>query len=231
MPGLVRFGNATKATQFRSRMDNVISTLAQRSRRQLVAALPPSVRELQRRHNDQLLLCSSSMDGDDRALVLQMLNDDWQEPIERSGYLTHLCAPGCCSSENVFKTKMKRCLNILFSSLFSPPLLYRWKGFDEAAEFVTRGLMIKGLLRHIWKQCQQESSDFISELLEAQAMDEDCPEANPSVRQQIRMRKVMQLLAEPDALATWTQCAAFEVKSPDGEIYLRGCWTLMCCVT
>ena len=195
--------NATRATQFRQKLDKVLNSLAQQAQRQVVASLPPSMGDLRRRHAHMLNLVSGGLDEDQQELVLQMLNTDWRETLEPGDRLHHVCEPGCCSSESSFHLRMKQVLQLLFSHLFSAPLLYRWKGFDEACAYVARGMVIRKLLRTIWTlSCKADRaghSDAFAEQAQAQQLDEDHADACPSIKQQIRVSKVMQLLAEDDA--------------------------------
>ena len=187
--------NATKGTLFRQRLDNVLQSMVQKAERLEVVTLPASTREATRKNAQLLEMCSADLDEDQRALVLQIFNTDWDEQMSSTDHIKHICEPGCCSSMGVFRRRVKEALDALFGHLFPVPLLYRWKGFDEACAWTARGLLLKGLLRVIWALCKSDSADH-PEML---ALDEDNPDMNPSLQQQVRVAKVMQLLSEPDS--------------------------------
>ena len=191
--------HAFKGTVFRQRLDNVLGLLARRATRREVASLPASTEQAIRDNAALLELCSVGLDEEQRGLILQMLNSSWTQTLGNGEALQHECPPGCCGSQRIFHKKMRQVLNALFSNLFPCPLLYRWKNFDEACAWVARGMLIQGLLRVVWALCKQESAD--NEFMELQALDEDNPDMNPSLRQQVRVAKVMSMLAEPDSAA------------------------------
>ncbi|CAE7874586.1 unnamed protein product, partial [Symbiodinium necroappetens] len=145
--------------------------------------------------------CSLELTEEQLDLTLQMLNTDWCQPLDPGEPLRHYCAPGCCASTKAFRLRMRAVLDGLFAHLFACPLLYRWKNFDEACTWVARGMVIRGLLKQIWGLCKQDAADNLEDLVSLQAMDEDNPDMNPSLRQQVRVAKVMGLLSEPDAAA------------------------------
>ncbi|CAE7247860.1 unnamed protein product [Symbiodinium sp. CCMP2592] len=204
LQGLVRFANATKGTQFRQRLDNVLTCLVQQAERREVTALPTSIQECRRRHSVLLQMCSTDMCEDDRELILTMLNTSWLDTFEPGHSLLHICEPGCCGNDAVFRCRLRKVLDIMFSHLFTAPLLYRWKNFDGACEYVARGMVVKNLMRAVWALCKNDSADFLEELQQS-TMDLDNPDNNPSACQQVRVAKVFQLLCEPDATARFLQ--------------------------
>ncbi|CAE7274512.1 unnamed protein product [Symbiodinium sp. CCMP2592] len=193
--------NAFRGTLFRQRLDNVLASFARSAVRHEVASLPPSTEQEVASNTLLLRECSLGLTEDQVALTLQMLNTDWCQPLEHGEPLRHYCEPGCCASARDFRKRMRLVLDGLFAHLFACPLLYRWKNFDEACTFVARGMVIRGLLKHIWGLCKQDAADSLEDLVALQALDEDNPDMNPSLRQQIRVAKVMGLLSEPDAAA------------------------------
>ena len=158
--------------------------------------LPVSTRQLMQKNASILELCSGDLDEDQRALVLQLFNTDWGEQMGPGDRIQHLCEPGCCMSQAHFRRRVRQALDAVLGHLFALPLLYRWKGFDEACSWVARGLLLKGLLRTIWRLCKSDAADQAENLL---ALDEDNPDVNPSLRQQVRVAKVMELLSEEDS--------------------------------
>ena len=193
--------NAFRGTLFRQRLDNVLASYARTATRHQVASLPVSI-EGDITSNAKLLReCSLGLTEEQIALTLQMINTDWSQPLDHGEPLHHFCEPGCCGTEREFRARMRLVLDGLFAHLFACPLLYRWKNFDEACTWVARGMVIRGLLKQVWGLCKQDAADSLDDLVALQAMDEDNPDMNPSLRQQVRVAKVMGLLSEPDAAA------------------------------
>ena len=74
-----------------------------------------------------------------------------------------------------------------------------WKHWPNAVAFSLRGLLVHRLWLHIWHTCQTDLAENADLLLGA--MDTDAADANPSLRQRIRARKVTDMLEAEDAAA------------------------------
>ena len=149
-----------------------------------------------------LQMCSTDICEDDRELILTMLNTSWLDKFEPGQHLLHICEPGCCGNDAAFRCRLRKVLDTMFSHLFTAPLLYRWKNFDGACEYVARGMVVQNLMRAVWALCKNDNADFLEDLHQS-TMDLDNPDNNPSACQQVRVAKVFQLLCEPDATAPW----------------------------
>lgn len=201
--GLVRMGHAIHASLFRERLEAALEILASKTVRRVVDDLPGHVEEWKEANSVTLETCSSDIAN--KSFILTMLNDCWEEPLDQDWKLTHYCTTGCCFSNERCIAKMRQCLAQVFGGLFPLPLLYRWKHFGGACEFVVRGLSIHNMLPKLWQFCLSSKAEELSKL-DLQAMDEDSPDINPATRQKIRMTKVAELLEEENALDTCQQC-------------------------
>ena len=197
--------NATKSTLFRQRLDNKLKQLADSAERVCVTRLPEAVQYGVRRNVQKMQLWKSEFSENEQTLLIDMLNSNWEIPFGRdSPNLIHYCVPGCCASDGNFRAKMKNALDLLMNRLFPTPLLYRWKYVEPALLFTSRGLMVHGLLQVVWAACQGDRKDNATDPAADMAhMDCDNADAAPSVKQQVRVGKVRQLLEEPKALVLW----------------------------
>ena len=58
----------------------------------------------------------------------------------------HWCVPGCCKSDADFRQKATARCNTVCGFPPDQPLLYRWKGFEQASSWALRGCRQHGLL-------------------------------------------------------------------------------------
>ena len=174
--------------------------------------MPTSIQECRRRHVALLQVCSTDISEADRELILTMLNTSWLDTFEPGQSLLHICEPGCCGNDAAFRCRLRKALDCMFSHLFTAPLLYRWKNFDGACEYVARGMVVRNLMRAVWALCKNDNADFVEDLQQA-TMDLDNPDNNPSACQQVRVAKVFQLLCEPDATAPLLSCSCLGISS------------------
>ena len=145
-----------QSSLFRTRFESGLEFVTGRAERKCLATLPERVLQNKRQNRAKLHLCSAPMTEEEQDFVLDMLNENWEYDFESHG-LTHYCAPGCCSTPESFKVRLRQALEMVFGSFFDPPLMYRWKGWEPASHYITRGLAIHKLLLHLWLRCM--SSD------------------------------------------------------------------------
>ncbi|CAE7291626.1 unnamed protein product, partial [Symbiodinium sp. KB8] len=202
MGGLVRMAHVSQSTLFRQRLHAAIKLLAQQAERHEVASLPDTIVAGINDNRKKLSICASDLTDAQQDQLLGMLNHRWSEPLT-DGKLQHWCAPGCCSSLPEMRAKMEEALMSSLGNGFEVPLLYRWKHFEPAVDYTLRNTAMHGLLAHIWPQCMNSKQDDI--LLE-QVVDDDAPDLDPSIKQQVRLTRVYRLLCQPDTLAKLAQC-------------------------
>ena len=184
--------HASGTSLFRQRLEGGIASLVKAAKRSEVLALPQTTRDAVGRNAKKLKLFSTYLAEDDVDLILSMLNADWAEPMDEG--LVHMCTPDCCTSDMDFQRRMTSALRAAFGGGFEVPLLYRWKGFEAAAEFAARGVGVHGLLLSLWRSCRSDVGDITYDNTEL--LDEDSPDSNPAYKQQVRMSKVQLLLAD-----------------------------------
>ena len=202
LAGLVRMAHVSQSTLFRQRLHAAIKLLAQQAERHEVASLPDTIVAGINDNRKKLSICASDLTDAQQDQLLGMLNHRWSEPLT-DGKLQHWCAPGCCSSLPEMRAKMEEALMSSLGNGFEVPLLYRWKHFEPAVDYTLRNTAMHGLLAHIWPQCMNSKQDDI--LLE-QVVDDDAPDLDPSIKQQVRLTRVYRLLCQPDTLAKLAQC-------------------------
>ena len=192
--GLVRMAHASRSSLFQQRLQNALQVLTQQAQRIPVLVLPASTRAAIQSNRHKLSLCSGDLSEEDFEDTLSLLNGEWSEPLE--GGLVHYCATGCCLDEDTFRKRLRDCLQVLFGRGFSVPLLYRWKHWEPASWYTTRGLLVHGLLPVLWKMARLETADSVDELA---ALDPDSADMSPALVQQIRSAKVERMLCDPGA--------------------------------
>ncbi|OLP77380.1 hypothetical protein AK812_SmicGene42563, partial [Symbiodinium microadriaticum] len=193
---LVRMAHASSTSLFRQRLEAGIASLVKSAQRIPAFSLPQTTRDAVARNAKKLKLFGTILTEEERDLILSMLNADWAETTADEG-LVHVCTADCCASDEDFERRMTAALRAAFGGRFEVPLLYRWKGFEPAAEFAARGVGIHGLFLSLWRFCRSDAGDIALE--DATVLDEDAPDSNPAFKQQIRMSKVQQILADSGA--------------------------------
>ena len=200
--------HASQSTLFRQRLQSVLDRLAARVTRKSVAVLPQTVQDHMRRNQSKLSLCCHDLSEEQQAELIAVFNEDWNVPRDSDSSLVHWCPPGCCPDERKTKLRAREILEASMGSLFECPLLYRWKYFEPALAYCLRNLSLHGLLAHIWSACMTDSND--DQLLQ-EVLDIDNPDLPPSLKQQVRMGKVLRMLTQPGIVVP-----SFDVRSFKG---------------
>ena len=198
--------HAMKSSLFGRRMENTIAKLAAQAVVMQVVNLPDRIQQIGARNRDKLGVCQTTLDEDQAALILTMLNEDWSQNLNDIGHLTHWCETGCCRNERQARSKIKHALQVLLLGAFETPLLYRWKHVEPAAEFTLRGLLVHRVLEHVWRcSLSQQADDPIVDQ-DVADLDEDNADLSPAEKQKVRATKVLQLLSRQDSVVTWRRC-------------------------
>ena len=195
--------HASSTSLFVQRLDNAIDILVHNLVCENVGNLPLTVQRFKEANKKKLEVCKLGLNPEIAELLLQILNTDWNTPLDQSKgppRLVHICEAGCCSSHQESQAKLKKALTAMIAPVFPVPLLYRWKFWDEAVQYCLRNLACHRLLIYVWQACMTDKCDESFGNMDV-AMDEDCPDVSPALRQRIRMNKVMHLLLEEDMLA------------------------------
>lgn len=105
-------------------------------------------------------VCAADLSQRDKENLLLFFNHSWKKPMEGGNTIVHWCGPGCCSSESHCQDRFKEAIDIALGSFPDIPLLYRWKAFEPAANYVTTlcvvafcirfGLTFSVLLFEMW---------------------------------------------------------------------------------
>lgn len=85
----------------------------------------------------------------DEEQILSIANGDWN-----SEELTHYCVRGSCAAgcqgETSSKASFVACMKLAVAGRMTVPLLYRWKGFEQAVAWCFRGRRCFDLLRRVF---------------------------------------------------------------------------------
>ena len=142
-----------------------------------------------------LTLCKIDLSEDAVETILSFFNHSWLEPIVQQ--VVHWCPAGCCQSLEESKQKFGEAFDCLLASIPQVPLLYRWKGFDEAAHYALRGCLCHGL----WQVLLQEvAGPKTNDQEHGPIIAEDDPDAAPAVQQKVRLMKTLKLFTEEDVV-------------------------------
>lgn len=142
-----------------------------------------------------LNLCKIDLSEDTVETILSFFNHSWLEPIGQQ--VIHWRPAGCCQSLEESKQKFRTAFDGLLASIPQVPLLYRWKGFDEAAHYSLRGCLCHGLWQVLLREVagpkagEQEHGPIIAE---------DDPDAAPALQQKVRLLKTLKLFTEEDVV-------------------------------
>lgn len=100
---------------------------------------------------------------------------------------------------------MQQALAMTLLRGFEVPLLYRWKYFDVAAEYVLRNLALHGVLKVVWERCMQDGGSDLQDPAEFAPLDEDDADLPLSLKERVRLSKVQEMLAHPNAVANFAK--------------------------
>ena len=148
-----------KSSLFRGRFEAALDYVADHTIRKCIADMSDRQKRIISSNRRMLQLCSGNLSDEEQEFVLRMLNDDWK--TKSQGTLVHFCAPTCCSCSDSCRTNVRKALELLFGSMFDPPLLYRWKGWEPAAHYLTRGLAVHSLLIFLWQWCMTSEDQLL----------------------------------------------------------------------
>ena len=85
-------------------------------------------------------------------------------------------------------------MQLLLGTFPSVPLLYRWKHFEGALAYCTRGVLVNGLLPDVLKAAYGKSPEEM--LAIANSWEEDDPDLSFGLKQDVRVSKTVLLLAD-----------------------------------
>lgn len=191
-------GHAFRSSSLRDKFEAYLDELSANVERQQVAELPASVWEWKEMNRTKLSICQSCLSSDEIENILTMFNHDWSVDLRSNcNRIVHFCRAGCCSSDDECHQKCRVALYAAAYRLWDIPLLYRWKHFEPAAEYVLRCLLLHGVLVSAWAHVCEPGDKEVN----LQAVDEDNPDISPAMRQAVRVNKVLAMLTSPDAIA------------------------------
>ena len=109
----------------------------------------------------------------------------------------HYCAGGCASPEVALQLAKDLALEILGTPP-DAPLLYRWKGFEAAQSYATRGVSIHNMLPNTLSLAQRAKRSTLDprELARAEAAD-DGEDVTLATRQTVKCGKVLRHIELP----------------------------------
>ncbi|CAK9110389.1 HMG box domain-containing protein [Durusdinium trenchii] len=154
----------------------------------------------------KLSICQSCLSSDEIENILTMFNHDWSVDLRSNcNRIVHFCRAGCCSSDDECHQKCRVALYAAAYRLWDIPLLYRWKHFEPAAEYVLRCLLLHGVLVSAWAHVCEPGDKEVN----LQAVDEDNPDISPAMRQAVRVNKVLAMLTSPDAIENFAKALLY----------------------
>lgn len=205
---LVRQCHTFRSSTFRQDFYNAVHAFLRSVQRVEVLSLPNDGDWLER--NKQLLgMCSEDLSQEDTEAILQMFNNDWTR-----SEVKHYCLPGCCSAHRIFREKMKKAAILAWGVFPDVPLMYRWKGFEEACCYTMRGIAMHRCLPKLYKQVyDKKNAKSYEEVLSWEQQEFDgAEELSPAAKQQLRMVKTIDMLHRPNLFAEL--CQALMIARP-----------------
>ena len=197
---LVRFTRAMRSSKFQNQFGKGLKFIASRVERREVPVLPDFVKECieKQRLLVHVLAHALKQDASRMESIVKFFNGNWDVSFEQSDFrFLHFCT-GCCTSlEDCIDTASNH-LRTLF--LLSPPvpLLYRWKGWEEAQDFVGLGILMHNFLRFLVRECcNKTSASAVSTLVE---QDEDHADLSYALRQEVRLAKTLAFITADNIL-------------------------------
>ena len=193
--GLVRMSHAMQTNSFKQGMETVLDGYARNAKRSCLLVHSQATQAIRAKNAKKLQLCCYGLKPAEKTLILDMFSADWSEPLT---VLQHTCVAGCCKSDADFRRRLREALRLAFGNEFSTPLLYRWKHWEGAAAYVSRGTALHNMLPRIWSMIHNsEASDLLT------MWDEDSADLSPAFKQKIRASKVQSLLSSGKAGVAW----------------------------
>ena len=187
---MVRFCNAMRSSKFQDLFRAGLQTISESMDRRVVQVLPDDCHSWNELHLTLCRLLPHSLSVEQRSLLLEMFNSDWRQDYEESGSWTHFCV-GCCSSDEDAKLKARECLRVLFEEFPQVPLLYRWKGWEAAQDYVAIGVLLHGFLKFLVRQCCSKSSNRV---VAPEELDEDNADLSFGLKQEVRIAKTLKFV-------------------------------------
>ncbi len=205
---LVRQCHTFRSSTFRQDFYNAVTAFIRTVPRVEVLEIPEEG-GWRARNREILDLCSADLGANEKEKILEMFNNDWV-----SNEVKHFCLPGCCSSRKHFHERFKQAAILAWGIFPDVPLLYRWKGFEEACSYTMRGIAMHRCLARIYKQVyDKKNAKTYEEILSWDQGERDgAEELSPSERQQLRMVKTICMLQRPNLFPEL--CQAMMVARP-----------------
>ena len=165
-----------------------------------VAALPIDVPTWRAKNARLMKYATNDLKDGVIEVVLDFLNCIWS-PDHTMFKMCHFClgAP-CCRDEEHAKQKCKDFLTELFGSHPSPPLIYRWKGFEPANSFAFRGKAIFNIIKRVLSVIRRALGPLDPNLLQLALLD-DTADVTFAVRNAVRCTKTEAFFEDPKCFA------------------------------
>lgn len=198
---LVRFTRSMRSSKFQDLFAQGLDTIAQSVDRRVVANLPQSCISWSKKQKIICQLMGHNLDFNEDHIdnITSMFNSDWSQSFQDEGSWVHWCA-GCCADRSETIAKSREILRLLFQRHPDVPLLYRWKGWEEAQDYTGLGIIIHGFLQFLVTKCCNSNS--VANVDKAVEMpDEDLADCSFAVKQEIRMTKTLAFLTGDSVLA------------------------------
>ena len=137
---LVRMAHCHQSCSFSAKYATAMKIVGRSIRQVKVTSLPAGSAVWLEANWDLLILTRADTSIERLKFLHQFLNNSYDEadPV-------HWCVFGCCKTTAEFNEKRQRAVMIVCGQPPDVPLLYRWKHFDKAGAFGTRGSRVHGL--------------------------------------------------------------------------------------
>lgn len=195
---IVRFTRAMRSSKFQDLFDKGLTLIASRVDRRIVCELPPSAVEWGKTQKIycEILGHTFNHDAETISSIVNFFNGDWTQSFETCGSFTHFCN-GCCSSSSDCIARARELLRRMFQSFPPVPLLYRWKGWEVAQDYIGLGILLHRFLPYLITQCCNSNS---TNTVSAMEQDEDSADLSFALKQEVRLAKTLAFVTSENAI-------------------------------
>ena len=197
---LVRFTRSMRSSKFQDLFNQGLDYISNCVNRKVVLEIPDACKQWQSMQSNVCRLMGHILDFNEDYIhrIVGMFNSNWAEDFQSEGEWVHWCA-GCCTDRSETVAKSRELLRVLLQRHPDVPLLYRWKGWEPAQDYLGLGLAIHGFLPFLVRKCCTNVAAE-KKVLE---LDEDSADLSFALKQEVRMSKTLAFITSPTILVTW----------------------------
>ena len=189
--GLVRLGHLAESANFRMLFrEALVAVVTKKFQRKEVFRLPAETGEWRKQNTDLINIFAHGVGPELQVRFLSFFNHCWNPDLNQ---VFHWCDTAClCESDADSLQTAIGLISEMFGSFFDTPLLYRWKGFEEAACWVIRAKCFATVVLDILRILVESGGDISEDMLNQ--LDEFDADIAPGTKQLIRAHKTLDLM-------------------------------------